>query len=482
MRAVRAHLCPLPHVALGATALLLILASTAAAAAPQLQRRPYLTDLVGGAATVNFGTDRTSTRAIVRWGRSGAEPCTAHTVAAARTAITVAGTPRYQWKALLDLASDASYCYRVYLAPSRAGQREIDLLGSEPAPTFRTQVAPGSAQPFSFAVFGDWGAVGTSGTNAQQADVISRIASSGARFALTIGDNASPSGSQDNYGDLVHTGPNLSAVFGPQGWPVAGRSIALFPAIGNHGLQRSDANHPHLTNWPQDRAIAASGGRYVRETHCCLNGTTSTVLPSTWYAFTAGRARFYVLQAAWPDRLTGTSTPYGNDFAYHWAAGRAEREWLAADLAAHPQALKFAVLHYPMYSDNSTETSDTFLRGSNSLEGLLSRHGVDIAFSGHAHIYQRNLRPAGGLVTYVTGGGGDRLQPIGARGCSALDAYGIGWSNSAARGSRCGAAPVPTSVAQVHHFLLITVHADGSVTVAPTDSRGRTFDVVTYGF
>ena len=47
-------------VALTATALLmaLIWAGSAAAYAPQLMRYPYLTDVVGTSATVNWGTDR----------------------------------------------------------------------------------------------------------------------------------------------------------------------------------------------------------------------------------------------------------------------------------------------------------------------------------------------------------------------------------------------------------------------------------------
>jgi hypothetical protein len=206
------------------------------------------------------------------------------------------------------------------------------------------------------------------------------------------------------------------------------------------------------------------------------------VLPATWYAFSAGRARFYVLSAAWPDSLAGTATPYENEFLYHWAVAKAQRDWLEADLAAHPEALKFAFTHYPPYSDNSNNTADPFLRGVNSLEGILARGGVDLLFSGHAHIYQRNRAPQGGIPTYVTGGGGSKLLGIGAKGCSALDAYGIGWSYTKNTGSACGAARRPTSVSQVHHFLLVTVNADGSVTVAPTDSAGRRFDVVTHGF
>ena len=93
------------------------------------------------------------------------------------------------------------------------------------------------------------------------------------------------------------------------------RSIPLFPAMGNHGFSGATTA---LNNWPQDKAVASSNGRYARETYCCLNGTTSGEYPSTWYAFDAGNARFYVLEAAWTSTNPGTSTQYGNDYAYHW--------------------------------------------------------------------------------------------------------------------------------------------------------------------
>ena len=220
----------------------------------------------------------------------------------------------------------------------------------------------------------------------------------------------------------------------------------------------------------------------MRDTYCCVNGTASASYPSSWYAFDAGNARFYVLQADWADGNVGTGTVYSDDYAAHWAPGTPEHAWLAADLAAHPGGLKFAFLHYPMYSDQKAQNSDTYLHGPLSLEGLLAANGVKLAFSGHAHLYERNVPTAPGTFpTYVTGGGGATLQPIGEKPCNAFDAYGIGWSPSKSKGSKCGAAPVPDSDTRVFHFLKVTV--DGTtVTVAPTDELGRTFDVQTYDF
>lgn len=445
-----------------------------AASSPALRRYPYLTDAVGSYATINWATDRSETAGAVRYGKVGSESCTAHYVPATKTAITVNGVLQYQWKAMLNLVPGTQYCYRVYLGTSPVN--EIDLLGSDSAPSFWTQVPSGGSQSFTFVVLGDWGYVGSSGTNSFQANVMSLIASSGARFAVTTGDNGYPSGSQANFGDLFQAGANLSAIFGPSFWKVPGASIPIFPSMGNHGYTSSDSNHPYLITWPQDRAASTSGGRYLRETYCCLNGTNSGSYPSAWYAFDAGRARFYILQAAWADSNVGTANSYKNDYDYHWAPGTPQYQWLQADLASHPSVLKFAILHYPLYSDNPNEPTDTYLLGSNGLEGLLKQHGVDLAFTGHAHIYERNLPSASGITNYITGGGGATPGTLGT--CTSLDAYAIKFTSS---GAACGSAPVPTSAAQVYHFLKVSVTGT-NVTVTPTNSLGNSFDVRSYNF
>jgi fibronectin type 3 domain-containing protein len=446
---------------------------------PNLKRYPYLTDVVDKYATINWATDRSSTKGSVKWGQVAADgSCTpATTVSATRTFISVNSVGGYQWKAMLsNLLPNTKYCYRVYLSST-------DLLDSNASPQFWTQLPAGATQSFSFVVFGDWGSVDDSGNNPDQANLMQQIAASGARFAITTGDNAYPSGSQANYGDLVQVGTNLSGVFGPPFWTVAGATIPVFPAIGNHGFSRSETNHPHLLNWPQDRAVAGSNGKYVKETFCCLNDTTSGSYPSTWYALDAGNARFYVLTAAWTDTNVGTADAYKNDYDYHWTPSSAQYQWLENDLKNHSSALKFAIFHYPLYSDDIGEPSDPYLQGAGSLEGLLGKYGVNMVFNGHTHLYQRNKPNANGLVSYVTGGGGAKLASP--DNCSSIDAYAIGWSftanGGAGGGKACGSATTPTAQNQIYHFLLVGVNGT-QVSVTPTDELGRTFDVQTYNF
>jgi hypothetical protein len=44
-----------------------------AASSPALRRYPYLTDVVGSYATINWGTDRSETAGAVRYGKVGSE-------------------------------------------------------------------------------------------------------------------------------------------------------------------------------------------------------------------------------------------------------------------------------------------------------------------------------------------------------------------------------------------------------------------------
>ncbi len=314
------------------------------------------------------------------------------------------------------------------------------------------------------------------GANSYQTSLMSLMASSGARFAVTTGDNGYPGGNQKNLGDLLQTGTDISAIFGPSFWKVPGASLPLFTILGNHGFYSPDTNHPQLVTWPQDRAVSTSGGRHVKETYCCLDGTISKTYPSAWYAFDAGPARFYMLEAAWEETNIGTASEYQADYDYHLAPGTPQYEWLKADLAAHPSVLKFAFWHYPLYSDNPQESTDTFLQGSNNLEGLLKQNGVDLAFTGHAHIYERNLASSVGLPNYITGGGGATLGTLGT--CTSLDAYAIKFTTT---GKACGSAPIPTSAGQVFHFLKVTVNGT-NVTVTPINALGQSFDVKSFSF
>jgi hypothetical protein len=447
----------------------LIAAPSAGASGPTLTRYPYLTDSTQHSVTVNWATSAVAgSSGTVQYGPAGGS-CANQSVAGSSTHITVGTVDEQQWKAVLPISPDTRYCYRVLV-------NGTDLLGADPSPAFTSQVAAGSAEPFSFAVLGDWGNLNGGSSNPDQANVLSQLAQSGARFVVMTGDTAYPNGDQANYGDLQQTGSDMSAVFGPQFWAAPGRSIPAFYTPGDHGYSTADGP-VQITNWPEQNVVASSSGRYQMDDYPSINGSAPASYPSMWYAFDAGNARFYVLTAAWNDANHGSVSKYKEDADAHLSPGAAEYEWLKNDLAAHPGGLKFAFWHFPLYSDSAGPRSDRPLQGapgSGRLQGLLDANHVQIAFNGHAHGYERNYPDAGGMVSYVVGNGGGKLAPLQST-CSAFDAYAI-----STRSTHCGSATgVPDS--EVYGFVKVSVDGD-TVTVTPTSSTGRTYDVQTYQF
>lgn len=464
--------------------------------AAQLTRYPYLTDVVGSHATVNFATDNTITGANVTYGPASGGNCAVSSVSAAKAFnfnvypggdVTASPIQEFQWRAeLTGLSPNTRYCYRV-----QATSPAVDLLGSTTtSPSFWSQLPAGATDSYSFIIFGDWGYVDPSGGNPHQANLLKLMAQQNARFAITVGDNVyattaiTSTPSQTQYGDLYQTGVSTSAVFGPNFWTVAGATLPIFPAVGNHGFAGT-----HLDNWSENQAVAQSNGTYAMHSYPASATSAAASYPDAWYAFTAGVVRFYILESTWADSNGGTANLYVNDYNFHWQPGSPQYDWLKSDLAAHPGEIKIALYHFPMYADSNQEgQSDTYLQttgpaGANSLESLFKTYGVKLGFSGHGHFYERNKPTGNGLITYVLGTGGGELTPVGLGGgnCASFDAYSMGWSTTSNTGNACGAAAKPTQIEQVYSFALVTVDpAKSTVKIAPMNELGNPFDVQTY--
>jgi 3',5'-cyclic AMP phosphodiesterase CpdA len=80
-----------------------------------------------------------------------------------------------------------------------------------------------------------------------------------------------------------------------------------------------------------------------------------------------------------------------------------QAHWLELALQASKARWKIAVFHHPIYSSGKKHGSSIGLR--KQLEPLFTRNGVQIAFSGHDHIYERT-KPLEGIQYFVTGAGG----------------------------------------------------------------------------
>ena len=521
-----------------------------------LTRAPYVTDLTQTSASINWATSSATPGSVLASPAGGGSSCPASvttwsiSAASAPTSLpgpvnavnpvasasltsrqfTVNGVSEYQNSVILTgLTAGTQYCYAVFSGDTSGS---VNLLPPSEPVQFLTTLSPSSAQsaaPVSFDVIDDTGenyyytsATATAdlpfpnGYNPDEASLYHQISQSGADFLLSAGDIAYSGATQSTFGDLQQTGtqPEVSNIFGPFYYPQTG-GIPIFAGPGDHGQ-----NINPLKIFPTSDTAAASGGTYAYDSYSGTDGINGSS-PDDWYAFSSGNVRIYVLDGAWSDSLAnklGTTTgslcgvagtspanycePYQADADEHWQTGSPEYQWLQQDLAEHPGGVKFAVFHYPLRSDNATQPSDVYLQNSaanpnasTSLEALLAANGVQVAFNGHAHTYQRIVPSGPGQITnYVTGGGGGVLEPVlGGATCTALtsgasapdkDIYALGWDPITKAGSACSTnntAPVPTSESDVYNFLKVTVNGD-SVTVTPYNAAGAAFDAQTYTY
>jgi hypothetical protein len=77
--------------------------------------------------------------------------------------------------------------------------------------------------------------------------------------------------------------------------------------------------------------------------------------------------------------------------------------WLDTTLAAGALPWKIVYLHHPLYSNGRRHGSNVELRVA--LEPTLVKHGVQVVFAGHEHVYER-LKPQHGITHFVAGSGG----------------------------------------------------------------------------
>ena len=82
---------------------------------------------------------------------------------------------------------------------------------------------------------------------------------------------------------------------------------------------------------------------------------------------------------------------------------RQQLQWLDERLAASNAEWKILFLHHPLYTSGRYSRSSRVHRWA--LEPLLIRHGVNVVFSGHEHIYQRSELQHG-IQYFVSGGAG----------------------------------------------------------------------------
>jgi predicted phosphodiesterase len=102
-----------------------------------------------------------------------------------------------------------------------------------------------------------------------------------------------------------------------------------------------------------------------------------------YYTFVRNHVRFFALDSTLMDKK--------------------QIDWLEGALKDAREEWKICFFHHPLYSDADRHGSSVDLRLL--LEPIFVRHGVDVVFSGHDHVYER-IKPQKGIYYFVSGAAG----------------------------------------------------------------------------
>jgi len=111
-----------------------------------------------------------------------------------------------------------------------------------------------------------------------------------------------------------------------------------------------------------------------------------------YYAFTRRNVRFFALDSTRMDAK--------------------QLAWLETSLAEAKEDWKICYFHHPLYSNAARHGSSVDLRVA--LEPIFVKHGVNVVWSGHDHVYER-VKPQKGIYYFVSGAAGQlrkgNMQP-----------------------------------------------------------------------
>jgi 3',5'-cyclic AMP phosphodiesterase CpdA len=102
-----------------------------------------------------------------------------------------------------------------------------------------------------------------------------------------------------------------------------------------------------------------------------------------YYSFARDNVRFFALDST--------------------AMDKRQLDWIDSALKDAREPWKICFFHHPLYSDASRHGSSVDLRVL--LEPIFLKHGVNVVFSGHDHVYER-VQPQKGIYYFVSGAGG----------------------------------------------------------------------------
>ena len=193
--------------------------------------------------------------------------------------------------------------------------------------------------------------------------IAAAVADDGTARVLTLGDNAYPNGSTEDYATCYE--------------PTWGRlKMRTLPSPGNH-----EYHTPNATGYFDYFGSLAGPQR------------------RGYYSVDIGGWHVISLNS----NLSG-------------AAQQAQLDWLKSDLAARPTGCALAYWHHPVFSSGA-HGNNVVMRDAWQ---LLAAAGADVVLSAHDHDYERfapqdidgKSDPQHGMRQFVVGGGGAQLTPL----------------------------------------------------------------------
>lgn len=162
------------------------------------------------------------------------------------------------------------------------------------------------------------------------------------------------------------------------------------------------------------------------------------------------------LHEGWWAMTYGNTRIIGLDTNAAYTAGSRQNDWLMQEFASaayRGATWHVVIFHHPPFSSTTAYSDNTILK--DYLVPLLERHGVDVAFQGHSHVYERYLH--NGIHYIVTGGGGAPLYPLVPDITPPIRQFGL----------------------SVYHHCVVDVDPSaGTLTIRAIDITGRVFDAV----
>jgi VCBS repeat-containing protein len=329
---------------------------------PNLLTYPYLGETTPTSVVISWATDRPGA-AEVRY-----------SLDASYNRVVAATNSTYDGKywhsaAITGLTPGATYRYKVYTS------------GYDVTPwseiTFTTATEP-SASLLTFVVLGDSRPTSESAQPSQGArNVAAQIDQQSFELALHTGDMVYSGGICS--GDNSSWNQYIRAYFDL--YQQSTSHIPFYTGLGDHEPSGGSCGYTGYTNVYNLPRNAPPGDQ------------------EEYYSFDWGNAHFVVL-----------------DTNQAYSVGSTQYNWLESDLQASTQPWQFVYFHTPAYSSGAQGST---IAVQTELVPLLETYGVDAVFSGHDHHYERTcpildgacVAPQdGGVVYYVTGGGGAPLS------------------------------------------------------------------------